>query len=130
MPSQPLTSGVRTTDKPPRHFAVAERCLRMRRRQRAGRRCQQRPASLRVRLPRPPEQDNPALSLRTVRLKKKDRPKIDPFNIQDAETLIAAIHRDWGEAQGNYDEFRFFTGIRPPSRSPSSCRTSISNMGR
>jgi integrase len=28
-------------------------------------------------------------------------------------TLIAAIHRDWGEAQGNYDEFRFFTGLRP-----------------
>src|SRR5215471_4589266 len=33
--------------------------------------------------------------------------------MQDAETLIAAIHRDWGEAQGNYDEFRFFTGLRP-----------------
>jgi integrase len=31
----------------------------------------------------------------------------------DAETLIAAIHRGWGEAQGNYDEFRFFTGLRP-----------------
>ena len=27
--------------------------------------------------------------------------------------MIAAIHRDWGEAQGNYDEFRFFTGMRP-----------------
>jgi hypothetical protein len=26
---------------------------------------------------------------------------------------IAAIHRDWGEAQGNYDEFRFFTSLRP-----------------
>jgi integrase len=60
-----------------------------------------------------PEHHNPALSLRTVRLKKRDRPKIDPFNIQDAENLIAAIHRDWGEAQGNYDEFRFFTGMRP-----------------
>jgi hypothetical protein len=22
--------------------------------------------------------------------------------MHDAETLIAAIHRDWGEAQGNY----------------------------
>jgi len=33
--------------------------------------------------------------------------------MQDAETLIAAIHRDWGEAQGNYDEFRLFTGLRP-----------------
>lgn len=27
--------------------------------------------------------------------------------------MIAAIHREWGEAQGNYDEFRFFTGLRP-----------------
>jgi integrase len=43
----------------------------------------------------------------------EDRPRIDPFCMQDAETLIAAIHRDWGEAQGNYDEFRFFTGMRP-----------------
>ena len=33
--------------------------------------------------------------------------------MQDADTFIAAIHRDWGEAQGNYDEFRFFTGMRP-----------------
>jgi integrase len=38
---------------------------------------------------------------------------IDPFTIQGAEELIAAIHKDWGEAQGNYDEFRFFTGLRP-----------------
>jgi hypothetical protein len=32
---------------------------------------------------------------------KKDRTKIDLFTIHDAETLIAAIHRDWGDAQGN-----------------------------
>ena len=60
-----------------------------------------------------PEQHNPARGLRSARLRKKDRPRIDPFCMQDAETLIAAIHRDWGEAQGNYDEFRFFTGMRP-----------------
>jgi integrase len=60
-----------------------------------------------------PEQHNPARSLRSARLKKKDRPKIDPFCTHDAEALIAAIHREWGEAQGNYDEFRFFTGMRP-----------------
>ncbi len=36
--------------------------------------------------------------------------------MHDAETLIAGIHRDWGEAQGNYDEFRFFTGLRPPEQ--------------
>jgi integrase len=39
-----------------------------------------------------PEQHNPARSLRSARLKKKDRPKIDPFSMQDAETFIAAIH--------------------------------------
>src|SRR3979490_2017665 len=39
--------------------------------------------------------------------------KVDPFCMHDAEALIAAIHKDWGEAQGNYDEFRFFTGLRP-----------------
>lgn len=31
----------------------------------------------------------------------------------DAERFIAAIHQNWGEAQGNYDAFRFFTGLRP-----------------
>lgn len=60
-----------------------------------------------------PFHENPALSLRCTRLRKSDRPKVDPFCMHDAETLIAAIHCDWGEAQGNYDEFRFFTGLRP-----------------
>ena len=56
---------------------------------------------------------NPARCLRGARLRKADRPKVDPFSVHDAETFIAALHRDWGEAQGNYDEFRFFTGMRP-----------------
>jgi len=60
-----------------------------------------------------PEKHNPAAALKCFRLAKKDRPVPDPFTIQEAEGLIAAIHRDWGEAQGNYDEFRFFTGLRP-----------------
>jgi integrase len=60
-----------------------------------------------------PEKYNPVFRLKSARISKKDRIKIDPFTIQDAETLIAAIRRDWGEAQGNYDEFRFFTGMRP-----------------
>ena len=60
-----------------------------------------------------PEKPNPAKGLRGFRITKKDRPTIDPFSIQEAENLIAAIHRDWGAAQGNYDEFRFFTGLRP-----------------
>jgi integrase len=60
-----------------------------------------------------PFHENPAVNLRCARLRKADRPKVDPFSMHDAETLIAGIHRDWGEAQGNYDEFRFFTGLRP-----------------
>lgn len=60
-----------------------------------------------------PECHNPAAGLRCLRLRKHDRPKADPFTVQDAEKLIEAIHVDWGEAQGNYDEFRFFTGLRP-----------------
>ncbi len=60
-----------------------------------------------------PLQENPARCLRSARILKADRPKIDPFCMHDAETLIAALHHDWGEAQGNYDEFRFFTGLRP-----------------
>jgi integrase len=60
-----------------------------------------------------PEQRDPAASLQSARIGKKDRPAIAPFSVQDAEILIAALHRDWGEAQGNYDELRFFTGLRP-----------------
>jgi integrase len=60
-----------------------------------------------------PERRDPAASLKCARIGKNDRPPIDPFSIQDAEVLIAAIHGDWGEAQGNYDELRFFTGLRP-----------------
>jgi hypothetical protein len=57
-----------------------------------------------------PELPNPARALTSARIGRKDRPKIVPFRIQDAEVLIAAIQRDWGEAQATYDEFRFFTG--------------------
>jgi integrase len=60
-----------------------------------------------------PERHDPTSGLKGARIRKKDRSVIDPFTIQEAEALIAAIHRDWGEAQGNYDEFRFFTGLRP-----------------
>ena len=60
-----------------------------------------------------PETHNPASALKCFRLVKKDRRVPDSFTIHQAEALIAAIHRDWGEAQGDYDEFRFFTGLRP-----------------
>jgi integrase len=51
--------------------------------------------------------------LKGTRIQRKDRPVIDPLTIHEAEALIAAVHHDWGEAQGSYDEFRFFTGLRP-----------------
>jgi integrase len=60
-----------------------------------------------------PERHDPTAGLKSARIRKKDRPLIDPFSIHDAEKLISAIHADWGPAQGNYDEFRFFTGLRP-----------------
>ena len=60
-----------------------------------------------------PSHPNPAWSLKSARMKRRDVPRIDPFRIQDAEALIAAIHQDWGERQGNFHESRFFTGLRP-----------------
>jgi integrase len=60
-----------------------------------------------------PEKHNPASGLTCLRMTKKDRPVVAPFTIQEAESLIARLHADWGEAIGNYDEFRFFTGLRP-----------------
>ena len=60
-----------------------------------------------------PEHFNPATALKGARMQRRDFPRIDPFRIQDAEDLITAIHKDWGELQGNFHEFRFFTGLRP-----------------
>jgi integrase len=60
-----------------------------------------------------PEKHNPASALKCSRITKKDRPVVAAFTIQDAELLISKLHADWGEAIGNYDEFRFFTGLRP-----------------
>jgi integrase len=59
-----------------------------------------------------PQYHNPASKLKCIRMRKRDR-VIDPFRIDEAERLIRAIRQDWGEAQANYDEFRFFTGLRP-----------------
>jgi len=60
-----------------------------------------------------PGQHNPAADLHGARMGKKDRPRVDPFGIPDAEVFIDALRRDWGAPQANYDEFRFFTGLRP-----------------
>jgi integrase len=55
---------------------------------------------------------NPAARLESLRMMTKDRRPIDPFTIEEAEEIISALHQAWGEATGNYDEFRFFTGLR------------------
>jgi integrase len=60
-----------------------------------------------------PGKHDPAPGLKCMRISKKDRPVVDPFTIQEAERLIARLPADWGEAIGNYDECRFFTGLRP-----------------
>lgn len=60
-----------------------------------------------------PERHNPAVGLKCLRITKKDRPLVDPFTIGEAESLIAQVRADWGDAIGNYDELRFFTGLRP-----------------
>jgi len=59
-----------------------------------------------------PGKFNPTLALASFRINGKDRPKVDPFTIEEAETIIAASHRLHGEWYGNYEEFRFFTGLR------------------
>lgn len=59
-----------------------------------------------------PEKHNPALGLNTLRITKKDRRPIDPFTIQEGELIIAESHAEFGAAHGNYEEFRFFTGLR------------------
>jgi integrase len=59
-----------------------------------------------------PERHNPALGLTTLRIQKKDRPPVDPFTIQEGELIIAGSHAEFGLAHGNYEEFRFFTGLR------------------
>ncbi len=62
-----------------------------------------------------PDSRDPALGLEGVRIPKKEQPRPDPFPIDEAEVVVAAIRKGWGELQGNYDEFRFFGGggLRP-----------------
>jgi integrase len=60
-----------------------------------------------------PEQYNPAVGLKCLRITKKDRPVVDPFTMEEAEALITQVRADWGDAIGDYDELRFFTGLRP-----------------
>ena len=60
-----------------------------------------------------PKKPNPALGLSGVRIPKREQPKPDPFSIDDAEARIAKTLELWGEDQADYEEFRFFSGVRP-----------------
>ena len=51
----------------------------------------------------------------TERLKslKVQKGPPDPYNVEDAEAIIAAAHEHLCESDANYIEFNFFTGMRP-----------------
>jgi hypothetical protein len=55
-----------------------------------------------------PERRDPAAALKCSRI------GTTRLAFRMPKVLIAAIHREWGELQGNYDELRFFTDL-PPS---------------
>jgi integrase len=59
-----------------------------------------------------PEKHNPATGLKTLRIARKDRLPIEPFTIEEGERIIAESHAEFGQAHGNFEEFRFFTGLR------------------
>ncbi len=59
-----------------------------------------------------PKMHNPAEQLEDFRINAKDRPEIDPFYVDEAEAIISDMHGEFGQATGNFDEFRFFTGLR------------------
>jgi integrase len=59
-----------------------------------------------------PDRRNPAEGLDTFRIKEKDQSPVDPFSAAEAEAIILGVHEEWGEAIGNFDEFRIFTGLR------------------
>lgn len=60
-----------------------------------------------------PRAQNPALGLSGVRIPKREQPAPDPFPLDDAEAHIAETYRLWGADQADYEEFRFFSGVRP-----------------
>lgn len=60
-----------------------------------------------------PRHVNPALGLEGVRIPKREQPTPDACDIDEAEARISETRLLWGEEQANYDEFRFFSGVRP-----------------
>lgn len=60
-----------------------------------------------------PGRVNPALGIKGVRIPKRERPLPDPFPLAEAEEHIAETLRLWGQDQADYEEARFFIGLRP-----------------
>ena len=77
-----------------------------------------------------PEKHNPATGLKGFRITKKDRPPIDPFSIQEAEALIAAIHATGARPRATMTSFGSSPACDPPSRSPCWCPTATSAQGK
>jgi integrase len=75
-----------------------------------------------------PEKHNPATGLKTLRIARKDRLPIEPFSIEEGERIIAESHAEFGQAHGNFEEFRFFTGLRQSEQM--ALRTSDCNLAK
>lgn len=67
-----------------------------------------------------PEKHNPASGLTCLRMTKKDRPAVAPFTIQEAESLIARLHADWGEASATMTNSASLRACARLNRSPCS----------
>jgi len=57
-----------------------------------------------------PTLSDPAVKLKTLRVQ---RPRPDPFTLDEAEAIIAGIPEDAGAEMADYFEFQFFAGCRP-----------------
>jgi len=75
-----------------------------------------------------PDRHDPTLALKSARIRKKDRATIDPFSIQDAQTITAAIREDWARLRGTTTSSDSSLECVRPNRSPSSCRISTRRM--
>ncbi len=51
--------------------------------------------------------------LERVRTLKQQKPAPDPYTIAEAEQILGAIRKDWGDEEADYQEAQFFTGTRP-----------------
>jgi integrase len=77
-----------------------------------------------------PEQHDPTRQLKGARIQRKDRPVIDPFTVEEAETLIATLRRDWAMRRRTTTSFDSSLACDPRSRSHFGSRISTQSTGR